>query len=50
MTVALALFGGDPRLISDTSMAHIAAALKAFRGADGAAEAAAPRYAEGKGR
>ncbi|QDP19258.1 cytochrome P450 [Sphingomonas xanthus] len=28
--IALALFGGDPRLISDTSMAHIAAAIEGF--------------------
>jgi cytochrome P450 len=28
--IALALFGGDPRLISETSMAHIAAAIEGF--------------------
>ena len=28
--IALALFGGDPRLISDVSMAHIAAAIEGF--------------------
>ncbi|HET9397556.1 MAG TPA: cytochrome P450 [Sphingomicrobium sp.] len=28
--IALALFGGDPRLISDESMAHIAAAIEGF--------------------
>jgi cytochrome P450 len=28
--IALALFGGDPRLISDASMAHIAAAIEGF--------------------
>ena len=28
--IALALFGGDPRLISDTSMAHISAAIEGF--------------------
>ena len=28
--IALALFGGDPRLISDKSMAHIAAAIEGF--------------------
>lgn len=28
--IALALFGGDPRLISDTSMTHIAAAIEGF--------------------
>lgn len=28
--IALALFGGDPRLISQTSMAHIAAAIEGF--------------------
>ena len=28
--IALALFGGDPRLISDRSMAHIAAAIEGF--------------------
>lgn len=30
MVIALALFGGDPRLISETSMAHIAAAIEGF--------------------
>jgi acetyl esterase/lipase len=29
--IALALFGGDPRLISETSMAHIAAAIEGSR-------------------
>jgi len=28
--IALALFGGDPRLISETAMAHIAAAIEGF--------------------
>ena len=28
--IALGLFGGDPRLISETSMAHIAAAIEGF--------------------
>jgi cytochrome P450 len=28
--IALALFGGDPRLISESSMAHIAAAIEGF--------------------
>ncbi len=28
--IALALFGGDPRLISETSMGHIAAAIEGF--------------------